>query len=65
MIDIPIPINYNSIEALSNWLKKNIPHEFDVDGGPRWILVTGWQGWHITFVRSQDATLFGLLWKHQ
>lgn len=59
---IPLPANYGSIEELSNWLKKNMPHEFDVDGGVRWAIVTGYSDWHITFVRNHDATLFNLKW---
>lgn len=62
MTPVPLPENYHSIEHLSNWLKQHIPHEFDVDGGVRWIIVTGWDNWHITFVRNQDATYFNLKW---
>ena len=65
MIDVLIPANYESIERLADWLQRHIPHEFNVDGGPRWKIVTGYSSWHIRFFREQDATLFGLLWKHQ
>ena len=63
-VAIPIPDNYGSIEELANWLQQHIPHEFAVDGGVRWKIVTGYNDWHITFVRSQDATLFNLKWPH-
>ena len=64
MTAIPIPENYGSIERLIDWLKTNIPHEFDVDGGPRWIVFTAHmhRSWRIEFAREQDATLFNLLW---
>lgn len=64
MTSIPLPVKYNSIEELSNWLKRHLPHEFDVDGSHRWYIVTGRGDWNITFVRSQDATFFNLKWPH-
>lgn len=64
MTAVPIPENYGSIERLTDWLKTNIPHEFDVDGGPRWVVITapdGWS-WRIEFAREQDVTYFKLCW---
>ena len=64
MTAIPIPRNYGSIEDLSLWLRKHLPHEYHVDGGLRWKVVTtpdGWS-WRIEFAREQDVTLFNLLW---
>jgi hypothetical protein len=62
MKSIPVPDCYGSIEELSDWLKRNIPHEFDVDGGVRWMIITGYSDWRITFVRDSDATYFNLKW---
>jgi len=64
MIRVPIPRNYGSIERLSNWLKVNMPHEFHVDGGPRWIIFAAHitLSWRIEFTRPSDASLFLLKW---
>ena len=64
MTAIPIPENYGSIERLTDWLKVHIPHEFHVDGGPRWQVIAGRppDNWYIEFARAHDITLFNLLW---
>ena len=64
MTSIPFPAKYKSIEELSNWLKRNLPHEFDVDGTHRWYIVTETSKWQILFVREHDATFFNLKWPH-
>ena len=66
-IKIGIPANYGSIEGLDHWLKINIPHEYHIDGGPRWRIVSGNPAyigpWHIAFTRASDASLFLLKWE--
>lgn len=64
-IKLPLPENYSSIQELSNWLKKNMPHEHHIDGGPRWRIVsaTPVEWWHISFTRPSDASLFLLKWE--
>ena len=65
-IKLPIPTNYGTIEGLDHWLKINMPHEYHVDGGPRWRIVAARSAqdwWHIAFIRPSDASLFLLKWK--
>lgn len=61
-ITVPIPYNYGTIEGLHHWLKRNMPHEYHVDGGPRWRIITNLGGW-IKFTRPSDASLFLLKWE--
>lgn len=63
MISISIPDNYSSFEELSNWLKRRIPHEYHIDGGPRWAINYSSYQWYISFCRPADVTLFHLLWQ--
>lgn len=64
MTPVPIPSNYGSLEDLSIWLQKHMPHEYHIDGGARWVIVNGYSNWHITFARAHDATYFNLKWPH-
>ncbi len=64
MTTIPLPRNYSTIEWLDHWLKINIPHEYHIDGGPRWRIVAGRFNYHIEFARESDITYFNLKWHH-
>lgn len=61
-ITVPIPDNYSTLEELSLWLQKHLPHEYHIDGGPRWRIITNLGGW-IEFSRPSDASLFLLKWE--
>jgi hypothetical protein len=64
MTTIPLPRNYGSIEGLDHWLKKNIPHEYHIDGSPRWRILAGPTSYWIGFARESDVTFFNLIWLH-
>ena len=62
MTEVPIPDNYVSLENLAKWLRENMPHEYHIDGGARWIITQNRLDWAVRFARAHDATYFNLKW---